>query len=74
MGLMEGKRSEGTWYARSVNEQRRVLGGEDGCLMWTVPGHHQGFESELEKFLPVLKECLKELDERKTLLSEKKEE
>lgn len=61
IGLMRGVRSRDACYARAVEEQAKIL----GCLKMDVPGHHQGFEAEVEAFLPAFLDMLKQLDERK---------
>jgi pimeloyl-ACP methyl ester carboxylesterase len=61
VGLMRGERSRDAVYARATYEQEKIL----GCLRMDVPGHHQGFEVEVEAFLPVFLDMLKQLDERK---------
>ena len=61
VGLMTGLRSRDAWYAKATYEQEKVL----GCLRMDVPGHHQGFESEMELFLPSLLRMLELLEKRK---------
>lgn len=60
VGLMTGVRSRGAFYVRTVYEQKKIL----GCLRMEVPGHHQGFEAEVEDFLPYFMDMLKVLDEK----------
>lgn len=61
IGLMTGARSEDAFYALTTYEQEKIL----GCLRMTVPGNHQGYESELEAFLPSMVEMLAELEKRR---------
>lgn len=61
VGLMTGKRSRDAYYARATYEQEKIL----GCPRMDVPGHHQGFESELDAFLPSLLQMLEVLEQRK---------
>lgn len=61
IGLMTGARSRDAFYALTTYEQEKIL----GCLRMTVPGHHQGYEAELEAFLPAMVEMLAELEKRR---------
>ncbi|KAH6684718.1 acetyltransferase/esterase, partial [Halenospora varia] len=61
--IMRGERSGEAFYARACVEQAEVLGmgngitgPRDGVMM--VPGHHQGFEAEVEAFAPVFMDVL----------------
>jgi pimeloyl-ACP methyl ester carboxylesterase len=65
VGLMRGERSGDAFYARTTYEQAKVL----GCERWDVPGHHTGFESETEAFLPHLVRMLDVLKEKKATQS-----
>lgn len=64
VGLMRGVRSRDAAYARTTYEQEKIL----GCLRMDVPGHHQGFEVEVDAFLPVFLDMLKQLEEKKQQL------
>ncbi|KAH8179047.1 alpha/beta hydrolase fold domain-containing protein [Sarocladium implicatum] len=61
VGLMRGVRSRDAFYARTTYEQEKIL----GCLRMDVPGHHQGFEVEVDTFLPAFLDMLKQLEERR---------
>lgn len=61
IGLMRGIRSRDAPYARTTYEQKKIL----GCLRMDVPGHHQGFEVEVETFLPAFLDMLKQLEQAK---------
>ncbi|SPO02057.1 uncharacterized protein DNG_04730 [Cephalotrichum gorgonifer] len=61
VGLMTGLRSRDVWYARATYEQEKIL----GCLRMDVPGHHQGFECEMQTFLPSFLQMLELLEQRK---------
>ncbi|KAF6840993.1 alpha/beta hydrolase fold-containing protein (acetyltransferase/esterase) [Colletotrichum musicola] len=60
VGLMRGVRSRDAWYARSTYEQEKIL----GCPRFDVPGGHEGFQVELEAFLPYLFKMIETLEER----------
>lgn len=62
VGVMVGARSKDAWYARATIEQQKVM----GCLHSVVPGHHQGFESEPDAFLPAMLEMMSKLRERRS--------
>lgn len=64
VGVMRGIRCKDAFYARSVDEQAKIL----GCPHAVVPGHHQGFESETAEFLPALLDMLDTLERRKAEL------
>ncbi|KAH7369365.1 Alpha/Beta hydrolase protein [Plectosphaerella cucumerina] len=64
VGVMRGIRCKDAFYARAVDEQAKIL----GCPHAVVPGHHQGFESETEAFVPALLEMLDTLEKRKSEL------
>ncbi|KAF7550018.1 hypothetical protein G7Z17_g5990 [Cylindrodendrum hubeiense] len=61
IGLMRGIRCKDASFARATNEQEKVL----GCPRFDVPGHHQGFEVEIEAFLPYFLDMLDTLEKRK---------
>jgi hypothetical protein len=58
-----GELSEGASYKRTVLEQAKRL----GCEVVKFPGHHQGFETEPEKFAPVLVGLLERMEERRKM-------
>ncbi|KAK4442387.1 Alpha/Beta hydrolase protein [Podospora aff. communis PSN243] len=62
IGVMRGVRCKDAFFARSAEEQAKVL----GCPMFLVPGHHQGFEAETEEFLPHFLSMLDTLEKRKS--------
>lgn len=57
IGVMRAVRCKDAFYARSVDEQAKIL----GCPFAVVAGHHQGFESETKEFLPDFLEMLNTL-------------
>lgn len=61
VGLMTAERSRDAFYARATYEQEKIL----GCPRMDVPGHHQGFQSEMDAFLPSLGQMLELLERRK---------
>lgn len=61
VGVMRGERSRDAFYARTTDEQARIL----DCPHFMVPGHHQGYEPEADKFLPKLLGLLDVLEEKK---------
>ncbi|KAK6213553.1 acetyltransferase/esterase [Colletotrichum tabaci] len=60
VGLMRGTRSRDAWYAQAVDEQEKIL----GCPRLDVPGAHEGFQVELEAFLPYFLELLGVLERK----------
>ncbi|KAH6675352.1 Alpha/Beta hydrolase protein [Plectosphaerella plurivora] len=64
VGVMRGIRCKDAFYARAVDEQAKIL----ECPHAVVPGHHQGFESETEAFLPAFLDMLDTLERRKAEL------
>jgi pimeloyl-ACP methyl ester carboxylesterase len=61
VAVIAGARSRDAWYARTTIEQQKII----GCLRIVAPGHHQGFEVEVEEFTPVFVKLLKDLDDRR---------
>jgi len=61
VGVMRSVRCREAFFARAPVEQARIL----GCPLWVVPGHHQGFETETEAFLPSFLEALDALGKLK---------
>ncbi|TEA11862.1 putative hydrolase [Colletotrichum sidae] len=61
VGLMRGVRSRDAFFARAVEEQAKIL----GCLKFDVPGHHEGFQVELDAFLPYFVRMLEALEDRR---------
>ena len=61
VAVMTGERSGEEFFARTTVQQERVL----GCLREVVPGHHQGFQVESERFLPAFLGMLERLEGRK---------
>ncbi|KAB5516897.1 Alpha/Beta hydrolase protein [Coniochaeta sp. 2T2.1] len=61
IGLMRGVRCREAFFARTTVEQGKIL----GAPVVTAPGHHQGFEVEVEEFLPVFLGLLETLKEGK---------
>ncbi|KAH6634394.1 Alpha/Beta hydrolase protein [Chaetomium sp. MPI-SDFR-AT-0129] len=61
VGVMRGERSRDAFYARTTDEMARIL----DCPHFMVPGHHQGYEPEADKFLPRFLEMLDVLEEKK---------
>ncbi|KAF4843340.1 putative hydrolase [Colletotrichum siamense] len=61
VGLMRGVRSRDAWYARSVDEQAKIL----QCPRFDVPGAHEGFQVECEEFLPHFHKMLETLEKRR---------
>ncbi|KAJ9136701.1 Acetyltransferase/esterase [Pleurostoma richardsiae] len=61
IGVMNGESSRDAFYARAVYEQEKVL----GCVRMLVPGHHQNFEVQVDKFVPALLQMLGKLEERR---------
>ncbi|KAJ5019223.1 putative hydrolase [Colletotrichum sp. SAR 10_99] len=61
VGLMRGVRSRDAWYARSVDEQAKIL----DCPRFDVPGAHEGFQVECEEFLPHFHKMLETLEKRR---------
>ncbi|KAM7211749.1 Alpha/Beta hydrolase fold [Rhypophila decipiens] len=61
VGAMRAVRCEDAFFARAADELAKVL----ECEFMVVPGHHQGFEVEMEAFLPSLLEMLDTLEKRK---------
>lgn len=79
--IMRGERSGEAFYARACVEQAEVLGMGNGITgprdgVMIVPGHHQGFEAEVEAFAPVFLDVLSgfELAEEEEDDEEEKEE
>ncbi|KAF9873931.1 putative acetyltransferase/esterase [Colletotrichum karsti] len=62
VGVMRGVRSRDASYARSTNEQAKVL----DCPHFDVPGGHEGFQVELEAFLPYFFKMLETLEKRRS--------
>ncbi|KAK2042310.1 acetyltransferase/esterase [Colletotrichum somersetense] len=62
VGLMRGMRSRDAWYAQAVDEQEKIL----ECPRLDIPGAHEGFQVELEAFLPYFLELLKTLEEKRS--------
>ncbi|KAK2056534.1 acetyltransferase/esterase [Colletotrichum caudatum] len=62
VGLMRGMRSRDAWYAQAVDEQEKIL----ECPRLDVAGAHEGFQVELEAFLPHFLELLKTLEEKRS--------
>ncbi|KAK1973612.1 acetyltransferase/esterase [Colletotrichum cereale] len=62
VGLMRGTRSRDAWYAQAVDEQEKIL----ECPRLNVPGAHEGFQVELEAFLPYFLELLEALEEKRS--------
>jgi pimeloyl-ACP methyl ester carboxylesterase len=58
VGVMRAVRCRDAFYARAVEEQAKIL----GCPKMLVPGHHQGFEVEVDEFLPAFLEILETLE------------
>jgi pimeloyl-ACP methyl ester carboxylesterase len=61
MGVMRGVGSGDAFYAKATEDLARFM----ECPKYDVPGHHGGFESETEAFLPHLFKMLDELEERR---------
>jgi len=61
IGVMRGVRCKDAFYARTTEEQAKIL----DCPRFLVPGHHQGFEAETGEFLPHLLEMLNTLEKRR---------
>ncbi|RDW57092.1 hypothetical protein BP6252_13838 [Coleophoma cylindrospora] len=61
VGVLAGKRSGDSFFARSTVEQAEIL----GCLRMIVPGHHAGFEVEAEEFAPALTDMINRLEEKR---------
>ena len=57
IGVAAGEKSRDAFYARTTIEQASIL----NCQRFMVPGHHNGYESEPDKFAPVLLDALKSL-------------
>ncbi|KAI9148265.1 hydrolase [Paramyrothecium foliicola] len=62
VGLMRGEASADAFYARTTYEQAKIL----ECERWDVPGHHTGFETDCERFLPHLVKMLDVLKDQKS--------
>ncbi|KEY73663.1 hypothetical protein S7711_07710 [Stachybotrys chartarum IBT 7711] len=62
VGIMRGERSGDAFYAVSTYGQAQIL----GCPRLDVPGHHLGFESEVDAFVPHFYKMLDILEARKT--------
>ncbi|WDK19429.1 acetyltransferase/esterase [Colletotrichum graminicola] len=62
IGLMRGTRSRDAWYAQAVDEQEKIL----ECPRLDVPGAHEGFQVELEAFLPYFLRLLELLEEKRS--------
>ncbi|GJC83252.1 putative hydrolase MW2501 [Colletotrichum liriopes] len=62
VGLMRGTRSRDAWYAQAVDEQEKIL----ECPRLDVPGAHEGFQVELEAFLPYFFKLLDALKEKRS--------
>ncbi|KAL0938472.1 alpha/beta hydrolase fold-containing protein (acetyltransferase/esterase) [Colletotrichum truncatum] len=60
IGVMRAVRSRDAWYARATNEQAKLL----DCPHFDVPGHHEGFQVELEAFLPYFFNMLDALEKK----------
>lgn len=69
IGLMRGIRSGDAFYARSTYEQAKVL----GCLRMDVPGHHQGFETQPDDFVPSIWDMLVQLEAKRKIHSKSSE-
>ncbi|KAK0733065.1 Alpha/Beta hydrolase protein [Lasiosphaeria miniovina] len=61
VGVMRGARTGDAFFARTVDEQAKIL----GCPKMLVPGHHQGFEVETHAFVPYLLDMLDLLEKRR---------
>ncbi|TDZ40686.1 hypothetical protein CTRI78_v010195 [Colletotrichum trifolii] len=48
------------FFARAVEEQAKIL----GCLKFDVPDHHEGFQVELDAFLPYFIDSVEEESDR----------
>ncbi|KAK2009684.1 acetyltransferase/esterase [Colletotrichum eremochloae] len=62
VGLMRGMRSRDAWYAQAVDEQAKIL----ECPRLDVPGAHEGFQVELDAFLPYFLKLLEILEEKRS--------
>jgi hypothetical protein len=60
-GVMRGVGSGDAFYAESMEDVARVM----DCPKYDVPGHHGGFESETEAFVPYFLKMLDELESRR---------
>jgi len=69
VAVMTGERSveHGTWFSVAAMEQADIL----RCERCVVAGHHQGFESETELFLPQFLSLLDRMEAQKGEKSEK---
>lgn len=61
VGIMRGERSGDAFYAQVTYEQAKIL----ECPRFDVPGHHLGFESEVDAFVPHFYKMLDALEEKK---------
>jgi len=61
IGLMKAVRCKDGFYVRCQDDLAKIL----DCPLFTVPGHHQGFECETEEFLPRFLEMLDTLDKKR---------
>ncbi|KAH7308525.1 acetyltransferase/esterase [Stachybotrys elegans] len=61
VGVMAGKASGDALYVRTTVEQAKLL----DCPRMVVPGHHGGYESEVEAFVPFFYEMLGILEAKK---------
>lgn len=61
IGVMRGVRCKDAFFAKSTEEQAKVL----DCTKMLVPGHHQGFEVETKEFLPSFLEMLDILEKKR---------
>ncbi|KAK4038750.1 Alpha/Beta hydrolase protein [Parachaetomium inaequale] len=62
IGVMRGVRSKDAFFARTTDEQAKIL----DCPRFLVPGHHQGFEVETEEFLPYFLFMLDTLERKRS--------
>lgn len=67
VGVMRAVRSKDAFFARATDELAKVL----DCLHAVVPGHHQGFEVEIEAFLPHLVDMMAKLQEGKEYIPQR---
>ncbi|RGP79887.1 hypothetical protein FLONG3_1958 [Fusarium longipes] len=64
VGVMRGIRCKEAFYARAIEAQAKIL----DCPRMTVPGNHEGFQSETNEFVPALLKMLEILEARKESL------
>lgn len=62
VAVIAGARSRDAWYSRTTIEHQSIF----NCTRIVAPGHHQGFEAEVEDFTPVFIDLLKKMDQKRS--------